>query len=89
MARHENEISGTTDVAEHPEFADRTPPSGRRRERDRLVHRGLHPRRAEDPAREERIPAIRPENARYDGLYQVPTFAEVVRLAPRKRAAAA
>src|SRR5690349_13849302 len=23
VARHENEISGTTDVAEHPEFADR------------------------------------------------------------------
>ena len=26
VARHENEISGTTDVAEHPEFADRRPP---------------------------------------------------------------
>src|SRR5687768_5973845 len=23
VARHENEISGTTDVAQHPEFADR------------------------------------------------------------------
>lgn len=23
VARHENEISGTTDVADHPEFADR------------------------------------------------------------------
>jgi glycerophosphoryl diester phosphodiesterase len=23
VARHENEISSTTDVAEHPEFADR------------------------------------------------------------------
>ena len=53
VARHENDITGTTDVADHPEFA------GRRTtkvidgiERDRLVHRGLHARRAEDAARQ-------------------------------------
>ena len=32
----------------------------------------------------ERIPAIRPQNARYDGLYQVPTLEEIVRLARAK-----
>ena len=44
VARHENLITGTTDVADHPEFADRqttkvidgTTVTG-------LVHRGLHP----------------------------------------------
>ena len=51
VARHENEIGGTTDVADHPEFADRQDDEGDRRPRgDRLVHRGLHPRGAEDAA---------------------------------------
>ena len=50
VARHENEISGTTDVADHPEFADRGHQDHRRRPGHRVVHRGLHPGRAEDPA---------------------------------------
>ena len=43
VARHEPEISGTTDVAGHPEFADRrtTRTAGRGAD-DRLVHRRLH-----------------------------------------------
>ena len=48
VARHENEIGGTTDVAQHPEFATAC---GRRRSTagdHRLVHRGLHARRAQD-----------------------------------------
>ena len=52
VARHENEIGGTTDVACRPEFAERRttkvvdgdPP-------DRVVHRGLHAGRAQDAAR--------------------------------------
>ena len=31
VARHENDITGTTDVADHPEFADRRRPRRRRR----------------------------------------------------------
>ena len=51
VARHENEISGTTDVAQHPEFAARRKTKvDRRRHRHRLVHRGLHARRAQDAA---------------------------------------
>ena len=53
VARHENEISGTTDVASPPRV--RCPPhdqDDRRRHPDRLVHRGLHARRAQDAARE-------------------------------------
>ena len=51
VARHENEISGTTDVAARAEFAG---PQGdqdhRRALGHRLVHGGLHARRAQDPA---------------------------------------
>ena len=53
VARHENEIGGTTDVADHPEFADRKATKTIDGARDdRLVHRGLHARRAQDAARQ-------------------------------------
>ena len=58
VARHENEIGGTTDVADAPgvrrpqDHQDRSTAS-----RDRLVHRGLHPRRAQDAARRGAHPA--------------------------------
>ena len=53
VARHEPNITGTTDVADHPEFADRkTTKVDRRRHADRLVHRGLHAGRAQDAARQ-------------------------------------
>jgi glycerophosphoryl diester phosphodiesterase len=85
VARHENEISGTTDVADHPEFASRRttksidgrPMTGWFTEDFTLAE--LKTLRAK-----ERIPAIRPANTRFDGLYQVPTFAEVVRLAKQE-----
>jgi len=85
VARHENEISGTTDVAAHPEFADRRatkvidgkPMTGWFTEDFTLAE--LKTLRAK-----ERIPAVRPGNTKFDGLYQVPTFAEVVRLAKRE-----
>ena len=82
VARHENQISATTDVAAHPEFADR-----RTTKRvDGIARTGwftedftlaeLKTLRAK-----ERIPHVRPENARHDGQFEVPTFAEVIRLA--------
>ncbi len=85
IARHENEISGTTDVADHPEFADRrttksvdgVPLTGWFTEDFTLAE--IKTLRAK-----ERIPQIRPRNARYDGRYQIPTFAEVIALARRE-----
>jgi glycerophosphoryl diester phosphodiesterase len=87
VARHENELSGTTDVASRPEFADRR--------RDKTIDgQQIAGWFAEDftlaelrtlRAR-ERIPALRPGNARYDGLYQVPTLAEIVQLVRLKEA---
>jgi glycerophosphoryl diester phosphodiesterase len=87
IARHETELSDTTDVAQRSEFADR------KRTKDvegRMVTGWF----AEDftlaeirtlRAR-ERLPALRPANVRFDGLYQVPTFEEIVALAKAKEA---
>ncbi|HSK25591.1 MAG TPA: glycerophosphodiester phosphodiesterase [Jiangellales bacterium] len=82
VARHENEIGGTTDVATRPEFADRrttkvvdgTSFTGWFTEDFTLAE--LKTLRAK-----ERIPDIRPQNTAYDGLYEVPTLQEVIDLA--------
>lgn len=81
VARHENEISGTTDVADRPEFADRRatktidgrPVTGWFTEDFTLDE--LRTLRAK-----ERLPLVRPDNTRYDGRFQVPTFDEVLDL---------
>jgi glycerophosphoryl diester phosphodiesterase len=86
VARHENEISGTTDVADHPEFADRYTTkvidgvtiSGWFTEDFTLAE--LKTLRAT-----ERIPDVRPENAAYDGQFEVPTLQEVIDLARSSR----
>ncbi|MEU6791409.1 glycerophosphodiester phosphodiesterase [Nonomuraea wenchangensis] len=84
VARHENEISGTTDVAARPEFADRRttktidgrPVTGWFTEDFTLAE--LKTLRAK-----ERMPDLRPGNTAFDGLAEIPTFEEVVRLALR------
>jgi glycerophosphoryl diester phosphodiesterase len=85
VARHENEIGGTTDVASHPEFAalrktktiDGVPITGWFTEDFTLAE--LKTLRAK-----ERLPALRPANTAFDGLYEVPTFQEVIDLAKRE-----
>ncbi|MFG3381112.1 glycerophosphodiester phosphodiesterase [Streptomyces sp. NPDC047999] len=85
VCRHENDISGTTDVADRPEFASRrttksvdgTSLTGWFTEDFTLAE--LKTLRAE-----ERIPAIRQENTLYDGRWTVPTFEEVLRWAERE-----
>jgi glycerophosphoryl diester phosphodiesterase len=85
VARHENEISGTTDVAHHPEFADRRTTkvidgravTGWFTEDFTLTE--LRTLRAT-----ERLGEVRPDNTRYDGMYQVPTFEEVLDLVARQ-----
>lgn len=85
VARHENDISGTTDVAAHPEFA------GRRTTKvvDGVTINGwftedftlaeLKTLRAK-----ERIPEVRPVSTAFDGQYPIPTFQEVIDLAKRE-----
>jgi len=85
VARHENEISGTTDIADRPEFAGRRTTkivdgeevTGWFTEDFTLAE--LRTLRAR-----ERLPQIRPQNTRYDGLYQVPTLAEIIQLVRAK-----
>ena len=84
IARHEPEIGGTTDVASRPEFASRrTTKVIDGVTFHRLVHRGFHPRRDQDPRAVERIPAQRQENTVFNGLFEVPTLEEVLRLRER------
>jgi glycerophosphoryl diester phosphodiesterase len=86
VARHENEIGGTTDVADHPEFAER---------RTTKVVDGvsltgwftedftfaeLRTLRAT-----ERIPDIRPANTAFDRQFPVPSLQEVIDLVRRSR----
>jgi glycerophosphoryl diester phosphodiesterase len=86
VARHENAITDTTDVAEHPEFADRQttktvdgiPFTGWFTEDFTLAE--LKTLRAT-----ERIPDVRPDNATYDGTFEVPTLKEILALARRSR----
>ncbi|HSJ78389.1 MAG TPA: glycerophosphodiester phosphodiesterase family protein, partial [Erythrobacter sp.] len=88
VSRHENELSGTTDVATREEFEDRR--------RDKTIDgQKVAGWFAEDFTlaelrtlrAKERIPSLRPASARYDGLYQVPTLAEIVKLVRAKEAA--
>jgi glycerophosphoryl diester phosphodiesterase len=81
VARHENEISGTTDVAEHPEFAHRR----RSQVIDGETMTGwftedftlaeLKTLRAR-----ERLAELRPANRAFDGRCAVPTFEEIMQL---------
>ena len=80
VARHENEISGTTDVAakfpalQKTKVIDDVPVTGWFTEDLTLAE--LKTLRAK-----ERLPALRPDNTAFDGLYEVPTFQEVIDLA--------
>jgi glycerophosphoryl diester phosphodiesterase len=82
VVRHENEISGTTDVAARPEFASRrttktidgTPFTGWFTEDFTLAE--LRTLRAV-----ERLPDVRQRNTLYNGRYLVPTLQEVLRFA--------
>ena len=81
ICRHENEISSTTNIAEHPEFADR------RREGtvDGVTSTGWW---TEDFTLaelktlrcKERLPMLRPESAAFDGHEPILTFAEALSL---------
>jgi glycerophosphoryl diester phosphodiesterase len=83
VARHEPDIGATTNVADHPEFAAR---------RKTVTIDGtvfantwftfdftlaeLKTLRAK-----ERLPDVRPQNTALDGLFEIPTFQEVIDLA--------
>ncbi|TDO36431.1 glycerophosphoryl diester phosphodiesterase [Kribbella sp. VKM Ac-2527] len=84
VARHEPEIGGTTDVDQHPEFADRK----KTKNLDGVQVTGwftedftlaeLKTLRAK-----ERIPALRQQNTVFNGRYQIPTLQEVIDLSKK------
>jgi glycerophosphoryl diester phosphodiesterase len=81
VARHDNQLDLTTDVAQHAQFAARR----RRNVVDGTAVEGwfsedftaaeLRTLRAR-----ERIPQLRPGNCRHDGAFAVPTLAEILEL---------
>ncbi len=82
VVRHENEISGTTDVADHPEFSDRKTS----KLVDGVTHTGWF---TEDFTLEEiktlrvreRLPQLRPQNIPLAGVEEILTFDEVLTIA--------
>ncbi|MDJ0730383.1 MAG: glycerophosphodiester phosphodiesterase family protein [Crocosphaera sp.] len=85
VARHENELSGTTNVAEIDQFTDRKTA----KMIDGNLVTGWF---AEDFTLaelktlrvKERIPNIRPNNRQFDGLFEIPTFREIIALVKQK-----
>ena len=82
VARHENEIGGTSNVSTLPQFSDRETTKSI----DGASIKGWF---TEDftltelntiKAR-ERIPKIRPNNTQYNDLYQIPTLEQIIELA--------
>jgi glycerophosphoryl diester phosphodiesterase len=81
VARHENEIGGTTDVALRPEFASRRTTKSI----DGLSITGWFTedftlKELKTLRAKERIPNQRPANTRFDGMFEVPTLEEVLQL---------
>ncbi len=87
VARHENAIADTTDVADHPEFASR-------RTTKTIDGHNLTGWFVEDFTlaelktlrAKERLPKLRPANTAYDGRFEIPTLAEIIALAKRRSA---
>ncbi len=85
IARHENEMSQTTDVVNHPEFAHRRTT----KIIDGEVKNGWFTEdftlgEIKTLRAKERIPQIRPQNAVYDGKFDIPTFQEIIDLVKGK-----
>ena len=82
IARHENEIGGTTDVAMHPEFTSRR----RTQVIDGESMTGWFTEdftlaEVKSLRARERLGELRPKNREFDGQFTVPTFDEIMRLA--------
>ena len=81
VARHENELSGTTDVARHAHFADR-------RVTKQIEGQAVTGWFTEDFTLEElrslrareRIPALRPQSSRFDGQFEIATLEQILLL---------
>jgi glycerophosphoryl diester phosphodiesterase len=79
VARHENEISATTDVARHDEFAARK--TAKSIDGERVVgwfSEDFSLAELKTLRARERLPELRPANTAFDGVFEIPTFAEII-----------
>lgn len=82
VVRHENEIGGTTDVADHPEFAARrTAKTIDGQAFDGWFTEDFTLAELKTLRARERLPALRPDNTAYDGSEPILTFQEVIDIA--------
>ena len=82
VARHENEISETTDIASRPEFAHlRTTKTIDGEEVAGWFTEDFTLEELRTLRAVERLPDLRPQSAAYDGQFQIPTLDEIVALA--------
>jgi glycerophosphoryl diester phosphodiesterase len=88
VARHESELSHSTDVAARPEFADRrTTREVDGRERTGWFTEDFTLAELRTLRAVERMPALRPLNTTYDGRFGILTLADVVEIARRRSTA--
>lgn len=85
IARHENEISQTTDIANHPEFAHlKTTKIIDGEIQTGWFTEDLTLSELKSLTVKERIPQIRPQNTAYNGFLKIPTLEEIIDLAEKK-----
>ncbi|MCT2588630.1 glycerophosphodiester phosphodiesterase [Streptomyces sp. N2-109] len=86
VCRHENDITGTTDVADHPEFAGlRTTKTVDGKSLTGWFTEDFTLSELKTLRAKERLPKERQHNTLYDGRWEVPTFEEVLRWADQQR----
>ena len=85
VARHENAISETTDVAAHAEFADRktTKTIDGQKVTDWFTE-DFTLAELKSLRTKERLPMLRRANTAFDGQFEIPTFEEIILLAHAK-----
>ena len=84
VARHENEISETTDVSAKPEFADRkTTKTIDGQQMTGWFTEDFTLAELKTLRAKERLPQLRKANMAYDGQFELPTFEEILELAKK------
>jgi glycerophosphoryl diester phosphodiesterase len=82
VARHENDITGTTDVADRPEFASRRQTKIIDGEKfDGWFTEDFTLAELKTLRAQERLPQLRPHNMRFSVIMEIPTLDEIIALA--------
>lgn len=86
VARHENEISETTDVATRPEFAARkTSKTVDGQQMTGWFTEDFTLAELKTLRAKERLPQLRKANMAYDGQFEIPTFEQILELAQKHK----